>query len=172
MAVRPILTAPDPRLKTVSAPVEAVDERVRALVDDMFETMYAAPGVGLAAIQVGLPHRIVVMDLAEKEAPADPKCFINPEVIWTSEDLATYEEGCLSVPEQYADVARPAEAKVRYLDRDGIPQEMHARGLLATCIQHEIDHLNGILFVDHLSSVRRSIILRKLAKAKRLAAAE
>jgi peptide deformylase len=172
MAVRPILTAPDPRLKTVSAPVEAVDERVRALVDDMFETMYAAPGVGLAAIQIGLPHRIVVMDLAEKEAPADPKCFINPEVIWTSEDLATYEEGCLSVPEQYADVARPAEAKVRYLDRDGIPQEMHARGLLATCIQHEIDHLNGILFVDHLSSVRRSIILRKLAKAKRLAAAE
>ena len=156
----------------MSAPVEAVDERVRALVDDMFETMYAAPGVGLAAIQVGLPHRIVVMDLAEKEAPADPKCFINPEVIWTSEDLATYEEGCLSVPEQYADVARPAEAKVRYLDRDGIPQEMHARGLLATCIQHEIDHLNGILFVDHLSSVRRSIILRKLAKAKRLAAAE
>jgi peptide deformylase len=172
MAVRPILTAPDPRLKTVSAPVEAVDERVRALVDDMFETMYAAPGVGLAAIQIGLPHRIVVMDLAEKEAPAEPKCFINPEVIWTSEDLATYEEGCLSVPEQYADVARPAEAKVRYLDRDGIPQEMHARGLLATCIQHEIDHLNGILFVDHLSSVRRSIILRKLAKAKRLAAAE
>ena len=156
----------------MSAPVEAVDERVRALVDDMFETMYAAPGVGLAAIQIGLPHRIVVMDLAEKEAPADPKCFINPEVIWTSEDLATYEEGCLSVPEQYADVARPAEAKVRYLDRDGIPQEMHARGLLATCIQHEIDHLNGILFVDHLSSVRRSIILRKLAKAKRLAAAE
>jgi peptide deformylase len=172
MAVREILTAPDPRLKTVSTPVEAVDDDVRALVDDMFETMYAAPGVGLAAIQVGVAKRIVVIDLAEKDAPAEPRCFINPEVIWTSEDLATYEEGCLSVPDQYADVARPAEAKVNYLDRDGNPQEMHAHGILATCIQHEIDHLNGILFVDHLSSVRRSIILRKLAKAKRLAAAE
>jgi len=156
----------------VSTPVEAVDDDVRALVDDMFETMYAAPGVGLAAIQVGVAKRIVVIDLAEKDAPAEPRCFINPEVIWTSEDLATYEEGCLSVPDQYADVARPAEAKVNYLDRDGNPQEMHAHGILATCIQHEIDHLNGILFVDHLSSVRRSIILRKLAKAKRLAAAE
>ncbi len=156
----------------MSTPVEAVDDDVRALVDDMFETMYAAPGVGLAAIQVGVAKRIVVIDLAEKDAPAEPRCFINPEVIWTSEDLATYEEGCLSVPDQYADVARPAEAKVNYLDRDGNPQEMHAHGILATCIQHEIDHLNGILFVDHLSSVRRSIILRKLAKAKRLAAAE
>lgn len=156
----------------MSTPVEAVDDDVRALVDDMFETMYAAPGVGLAAIQVGVAKRIVVIDLAEKDAPAEPRCFINPEVVWTSEDLATYEEGCLSVPDQYADVARPAEAKVNYLDRDGNPQEMHAHGILATCIQHEIDHLNGILFVDHLSSVRRSIILRKLAKAKRLAAAE
>jgi len=172
MAQLEILHYPDPRLRNRAQPVATVDAEVRRLVDDMFETMYAAPGVGLAAIQVGVAKRIVVIDLAEKDAPAEPRCFINPEVIWTSEDLATYEEGCLSVPDQYADVARPAEAKVNYLDRDGNPQEMHAHGILATCIQHEIDHLNGILFVDHLSSVRRSIILRKLAKAKRLAAAE
>jgi peptide deformylase len=172
MAIRPILTAPDPRLKTVSTPVEVVNDEIRALVDDMFETMYAAPGVGLAAIQIGEPHRIVVIDLAEKDAPPDPRCFINPKVVWASDTLVTFEEGCLSVPEHYADVARPAEAKIIYLDREGAEQEVHARDLFATCIQHEIDHLNGILFVDHLSTVRRSIILRKLAKAKRLAAAE
>ena len=172
MAIREILTAPDPRLKVVSEPVETVDGEIRTLVDDMFETMYAAPGVGLAAIQVGVPKRIIVVDLADKDAPPDPKCYINPEVVWASDELATFEEGCLSVPEYYADVERPAEATIKFLDRDGKTQEIHAKGLVATCLQHEIDHLNGVLFVDHLSSVRRNIILRKLAKAKRLAAAE
>jgi peptide deformylase len=172
MAIREILTAPDPRLKAVSEHVDTVDADIRALVDDMFETMYAAPGVGLAAIQVGVPKRIIVVDLADKDTPPDPKCYINPDVIWTSEELATFEEGCLSVPDYYADVDRPAEAKIRFLDRDGKAHEIHAKGLVATCLQHEIDHLNGVLFVDHLSSVRRNIILRKLTKAKRLAAAE
>ena len=172
MAIREILTAPDPRLKVVSEPVETVDGEIRTLVDDMFETMYAAPGVGLAAIQVGVPKRIIVVDLADKDAPPDPRCYINPEVVWASDELATFEEGCLSVPEYYADVERPAEATIKFLDRDGKTQEIHAKGLVATCLQHEIDHLNGVLFVDHLSSVRRNIILRKLAKAKRLAAAE
>ena len=172
MAIRPIITAPDPRLKTVSEPVETVDDETRALIDDMFETMYDAPGIGLAAIQIGVAKRILVIDIADAESPPDPRCFINPEVVWTSDDVATYEEGCLSVPDHYAEVDRPAQARVKFVDRDGNPQEIEADGLLATCIQHEIDHLNGVLFVDHISSVRRSIILRKLAKAKRLAAAE
>ena len=172
MAIRPIITAPDPRLKVVSEPVESVDDEIRALIDDMFETMYDAPGIGLAAIQVGVSKRIVVMDIADSESPPEPRCFINPEVVWTSEDVTTYEEGCLSVPDYYAEVDRPAQARVKFLDREGNAQEVEADGLLATCIQHEIDHLNGVLFVDHISSVRRSIILRKLTKAKRLAAAE
>ena len=172
MAIRPIITAPDPRLKVFSEPVESVDDEIRALIDDMFETMYDAPGIGLAAIQVGVSKRIVVMDIADSESPPEPRCFINPEVVWTSEDVTTYEEGCLSVPDYYAEVDRPAQARVKFLDREGNAQEVEADGLLATCIQHEIDHLNGVLFVDHISSVRRSIILRKLAKAKRLAAAE
>ena len=172
MAIRPIITAPDPRLKTVSESVDKVDDGIRALIDDMFETMYDAPGIGLAAIQIGVAKRIVVMDIADAESPPEPRCFINPEVVWTSDDVATYEEGCLSVPDHYAEVDRPAEARVTFLDRDGNAREIEADGLLATCIQHEIDHLNGVLFVDHISSVRRSIILRKLTKAKRLAAAE
>jgi len=172
MAIRPIITAPDPRLKTVSESVDKVDDEIRALIDDMFETMYDAPGIGLAAIQIGVAKRIVVMDIADAESPPEPRCFINPEVVWTSDDVATYEEGCLSVPDHYAEVDRPAEARVTFLDRDGNAREIEADGLLATCIQHEIDHLNGVLFVDHISSVRRSIILRKLTKAKRLAAAE
>jgi peptide deformylase len=172
MAIRPVITAPDPRLKTVSEPVDKVDDEIRVLIDDMFETMYDAPGIGLAAIQIGVAKRIVVMDIADAESPPDPRCFINPEVVWTSDDMATYEEGCLSVPDHYAEVDRPAEARVKFLDRDGNAQEIDADGLLATCIQHEIDHLNGVLFVDHISSVRRGIILRKLTKAKRLAAAE
>ena len=172
MAIRPIITAPDPRLKVVSETVDRVDDEIRVLIDDMFETMYAAPGIGLAAIQIGVPKRIVVMDLAEPEAPPAPRCFINPEVTWTSDDVAAYEEGCLSVPDYYAEVDRPAKARVKFLDRDGNAHEIDAEGLLATCLQHEIDHLNGVLFVDHISSVRRSIILRKLAKAKKLAAAE
>ncbi|MBI1180847.1 MAG: peptide deformylase [Alphaproteobacteria bacterium] len=172
MAVRKILTVPDPVLKQVSTPVEAVDDELRALLDDMLETMYDAPGVGLAAIQVGVPVRALVMDVsAEGEGPA-PRYFVNPEIVWHSEELSSYQEGCLSVPEQYADVDRPAEVRVSFLDYDGQPQEMHASGLLATCIQHELDHLNGVLFIDHLSRMKRDMIVRKLTKARKAEAAE
>ncbi|WP_439817383.1 peptide deformylase [Zavarzinia sp. CC-PAN008] len=169
MAVLPILKAPDPRLKTKSKPVAQVDEGVRKLVADMIETMYAANGIGLAAIQVGIPKRILVIDLAREGEAPNPQVFINPEILEQSEDLATYEEGCLSVPEHYAEVVRPATVRVRYLDGQGEIREQEATGLLATCLQHEMDHLDGVLFVDHLSLVKRSVILRKLAKAKKLA---
>ena len=166
MALRPILTAPDPRLKQISQPVERVDDAVRAELDDMLETMYAAPGIGLAAIQVGIPKRMLVIDVArEGEAPA-PRFFINPEIVWEDEDVVEAEEGCLSVPEHFAEVERSASVRVRFLDRDGTPQEVLAEGLLAICLQHEMDHLDGVLFVDHLSSLRRNMILRKLQKAK------
>ena len=167
MAILPIITAPDPRLKTVSTPVEAVNDDIRALMDDMLETMYDAPGIGLAAIQVGVPKRIIVMDLSGKDEEPCPRYFVNPEIIWTSDDLAPYEEGCLSVPEFYEDVERPSEAHIKHLDYDGNEQILEAEGLLATCVQHEMDHLNGILFIDHLSRLKRSVILKKLAKAKR-----
>lgn len=169
MAILPIITAPDPRLKLVSKPVAAVTDATRKLMDDMLETMYDAPGIGLAAIQVGVPERILVIDLAgEGEAP-NPQYFINPEIIWASEELAVYNEGCLSVPEQYAEVARPAECKVQYLDYDGKPREIHATALLATCLQHEMDHLEGILFIDHLSRLKRDMILRKVKRLERVA---
>lgn len=169
MAILPIITAPDPRLKLVSRPVEAVTDVTRKLMDDMLETMYDAPGIGLAAIQVGVPERILVIDLAgEGEAP-NPQYFVNPEIAWASEELAVYNEGCLSVPEQYAEVARPAECKVEYLDYDGKPRELHATGLLATCLQHEMDHLEGILFIDHLSRLKRDMILRKVKRLERVA---
>jgi peptide deformylase len=171
MAIRPILTAPDPRLKAKSKPVEAVDDALRRLMDDMLETMYAAPGIGLAAIQVGVPKRVIVIDVAREGEPANPQYFVNPEILWTSDDMATYEEGCLSVPEHYADVERPARCRVRFLDYQNEIREIEAEGLLATCLQHEIDHLEGVLFVDHLSMVKRSMILRKLTKQKRLATA-
>ncbi len=172
MALLPILTAPDPRLKTVSEPVAEVNDEIRKLVDDMFETMYEAPGIGLAAIQVGVQKRLLVVDVIGKndeENDPDPIALINPEITWVSDDDSVYEEGCLSVPSHYADVVRPAEIKVKYLDRDGKEQELHADGLLATCIQHEIDHLDGILFVDHLSALKRNMILRKLLKLKKQA---
>lgn len=170
MAVRDILTAPDPRLREVSKPVDAVDDGVRALMDDMLETMYAAPGIGLAAIQAGVPSRIIVMDLAREDEEPEPRFFVNPEILDPSEEKAVYEEGCLSVPEFYEEVERPARCTVRYLDYDGEPQVLEAEGLLATCIQHEMDHLEGVLFIDHLSRLKRDRILRKLKKDQRLAA--
>jgi len=168
MALREIITAPDPRLKQVSKPVEKVDDALRALMDDMLETMYDAPGIGLAAIQVGEPVRVIVMDLAgEGETPA-PRYFVNPEILWTSDDLASYEEGCLSVPDYYDEVERPALCKVKFLDYNGDEQVLDCEGLLATCIQHEMDHLEGVLFIDYLSRLKRDRAVKKVQKAKRL----
>ncbi|OFX04024.1 MAG: peptide deformylase [Alphaproteobacteria bacterium RIFCSPHIGHO2_12_FULL_66_14] len=167
MALLPILTAPDPRLKKKSLPVEAVDAGVRQLMDDMLETMYAAPGIGLAAPQVAALRRVIVLDIDREETKTGPLFMANPEVVEVSDDDVVYEEGCLSVPEHYSDVARPARVRVRYLDRDGKKQELACEGLLATCVQHEIDHLDGILFIDHISSLKRNMILRKLLKARK-----
>jgi peptide deformylase len=167
MAIKPILTAPDPRLKKKSLPVASVDAEVRQLMDDMLETMYAAPGIGLAAPQVDVLKRVIVLDIEREDTKTGPLFMANPEIVEASDEDATYEEGCLSVPEHYADVARPAKVTVRYLDRDNAKQELTCEGLLATCIQHEIDHLDGILFVDHISSLKRNMILRKLLKARK-----
>jgi peptide deformylase len=167
MAVRTILTAPDPRLKKKSKPVAAVDAAVRQLMDDMLETMYAAPGIGLAAPQIGELTRVIVLDIDREDVKTGPIVMANPEVIEASDEDATYEEGCLSVPEHYSDVARPAKVTVRYLDRDGATRELACEGLLSTCVQHEIDHLDGILFIDHISSLKRNMILRKLLKARK-----
>ncbi|MFO1241517.1 MAG: peptide deformylase [Sphingomonadaceae bacterium] len=175
MAILPIIEAPDPRLKTVSTPVEAFDEALQTLIDDMFETMYDAPGIGLAAIQVGVPKRLLVMDLQEKNEETgatirEPRVFINPEILQTSEEMSVYNEGCLSVPDQYADVERPKTVRARWLDRDGKRNEQELDEMLATCLQHEMDHLEGILFIDHLSKLKRDMVLKKLQKARRLAA--
>ncbi|MGV6819659.1 MAG: peptide deformylase [Parvularcula sp.] len=170
MSILPILTAPDPILRQISKPVEAVTDELRQLMDDMLETMYAAPGIGLAAIQVGVPKRIIVMDLAGEDEPPAPRYFVNPVIRDPSETCATYNEGCLSVPEFYEEVDRPATCVVDYLDYDGNPQTLSADGLLATCIQHEMDHLEGVLFIDHLSRLKRERILKKL-KRERLATA-
>ena len=167
MALKTILTAPDPRLKKKSKPVASVDAEVRQLMDDMLETMYAAPGIGLAAPQVGELRRVIVLDIDREDVKTGPLFMANPEVIEASDEDATYEEGCLSVPEHYSDVVRPAKVKVRYLDRDGKQQEMVCEGLLSTCVQHEIDHLDGILFVDHISALKRNMILRKLLKTRK-----
>ncbi len=175
MAILPILEVPDPRLKTVSTPVDTVDDELRTLIADMFETMYAAPGIGLAAIQVGVAKRVLVMDLQEEEDEdgkpiKKPLVFINPEILEPSAELNTYTEGCLSVPEQFADVDRPATCRVKWLDADGTAHDEQFTGLLATCIQHEMDHLEGIVFLDHLSRLKRQMIMKKLDKARRLAA--
>jgi len=167
MALLPIITAPDPRLKIRARPVPAVDAKVRRLMDDMLETMYQAIGIGLAAPQVGQSSRVVVLDVAREGEKPQPIRLANPEILWRSSELATFSEGCLSLPEHYADVTRSAEVRLRYLDQENEIREMHAKGLFATCLQHEIEHLDGILFVDHLSLVKRGMILRKLAKAKR-----
>lgn len=168
MALRDILILPDKRLRLKSEPVKTVDAEVRALVDDMFETMYQAPGVGLAAIQVGVPRRIVTVDTAKKDEPKHPQVFMNPEIVWSSEQKDTYEEGCLSIPEYYEEVERPSEVKVRFMDLDGKMQEVAANGLLATVLQHEIDHTNGVLFIDHISKLKRDRVIKKFTKvAKR-----
>lgn len=172
MNTLPIIWAPDPVLKTKCKSVEAVDDAVRRLIDDMFRTMYAAPGVGLAAPQIGVTRRVIVVDVAGKDEKPQPIALVNPEVVWTSGETQVYEEGCLSLPEMYADVERPAAVRVRYLDRTGAEQEVHGEGLLAVCLQHEIDHLDGVLFVDHISALKRNIMLKKMVKAKKLRARE
>jgi peptide deformylase len=175
MAILPIVEVPDPRLREISKPVDTVDDAVRALVADMFETMYDAPGIGLAAIQVGVPKRILVIDLQEPENPddpeskpvKDPRVFINPEIVETSDKDVPYTEGCLSVPDQYAEVDRPDRVRARWLDLNGKAHDEEVTGLLATCLQHEMDHLNGVLFIDHLSRLKRDMILRKLTKLRK-----
>ena len=165
MTIKKIICLPDPRLRLVCAPVEKIDDDVRALMDDMLETMYDAPGIGLAAIQIAVPRRVVVMDVSGKDDPPAPMFFVNPEIVWSSEETNVHEEGCLSIPEYYEEVTRPARVRARFLDRDGAPREIEAEGLLATCIQHEIDHLNGVLFIDHISRLKRERVLKKFAKA-------
>jgi peptide deformylase len=172
MSLKPIITLPDRRLRVKSEPVAAVDDGVRALLDDMLETMYDAPGIGLAAIQVAVPKRIIVIDLARRDddqASGDPLFLVNPEILWASEETSSYEEGCLSIPDYREEVFRPAAVKVGFLDRLGKRQEIDVDGLLATCVQHEIDHLNGVLFIDHISRLKRDRILKKFTKsAKRI----
>ena len=168
MAILPIIIAPDPRLKMICAAVEEVTSETVTLMDNMLETMYAAPGIGLAAPQIGIMQRIIVVDLCKEQNKREPLRLINPEIVWKSDDFFIYEEGCLSLPEQYAEVARPKEVGIRYLDEKGNQQELEAEDLLAVCLQHEIDHLNGILFVDHISSLKRNVIMRKLKKLKKL----
>jgi peptide deformylase len=173
MALRPILIAPDPRLKQKSAAVEGpVTDAHRALMDDMLETMYAAPGIGLAAIQIGVPLRIIVMDLAREGEEKQPRHLVNPEILWASEEVQPYEEGCLSVPDIYDDVERPARVKLRYMNYKGETIEEDADGLFAVCIQHEMDHLEGVLFIDHLSRLKREKALSKLKKARKEATAD
>ena len=172
MALRSIITLPDPKLRQSSAPVTAVDEALRTLMDDMLETMYEAPGIGLAAVQIGVMQRVIVVDAAKQDQPRTPICLVNPEVVWRSEELSGYEEGCLSIPDHYEEVVRPERVRVRYLDRDGASREIEADGLLATVLQHEIDHLNGVLFTDHISRLKRDRITRKFEKAARLAREE
>ena len=171
MAILDIIVAPDPRLKITAKAVKAVDDDVRALMDDMLESMHVAHGIGLAAPPVGDSRRVIVVDISRAEEESDPIRMANPELLWVSDEKGNHEEGCLSLPEQYAEVERPESIRVRYLDRSGEEQELDATGMLATCIQHEMDHLDGILFVDHISSLKRKMILRKLSKAKKMATA-
>lgn len=171
MAVLPILVAPHPVLKAKCKPVDQVTPALAKLMDDMLDTMYDAPGIGLAAPQIGVPKRILVMDVARQDEAPQPLKMANPEIIWASDELGVYEEGCLSFPEQYAEVQRPAKVKVRYLDENNEQQEIDADGLLATCVQHEIDHLEGVVFVDHISTLKRGMIMRKLKKLQKQKAA-
>lgn len=168
MAIRPIIIAPDPRLKKRAQPVETVDAEIRRLMDDLLETMYAAPGIGLAAPQVGDSRRVLVLDIAHREEAPNPLRVANPEILWASQETSVDEEGCLSLPDHYGDVKRPAKVRVRFLDYHNATVEIEAAGALAKCLQHEMDHLDGTLFIDHLSLLRRNIILRKLKKAKKL----
>lgn len=164
MSKKPLIILPDPVLRLVSKPVERVDAALRKLADDMLETMYDAPGIGLAAIQIGEPLRMLVIDLAKEDETPAPQVFINPQILSSGEARSVYEEGCLSIPDYYAEVERPAEVRVGYLDRDGKPQEIAADGLLATCLQHELDHLDGVLFIDHISKLKRDMVMKKFKK--------
>tara|TARA_Y100000590_G_scaffold403349_1_gene489963 strand:+ start:9070 stop:9594 length:525 start_codon:yes stop_codon:yes gene_type:complete len=167
MAIRQILTEPNKILREKSSKVDVVDKDLQRLMDDMLETMYAAPGIGLAAIQVGVPKRVIVLDLASKDEQKTPMYFVNPEIVEKSQNNSTYEEGCLSVPGQFAEIDRPDKCHIKYLDYHGKPQEIKAEGMLATCIQHEMDHLEGILFIDYLSKLKKSMIVKKLSKQKK-----
>ncbi|MFC3206137.1 peptide deformylase [Aquamicrobium soli] len=167
MSIKPLIILPDPVLRQVSKPIERVDAPLRKLADDMLETMYDAPGIGLAAIQIGEPLRILVIDLAKEGEEPAPHVFINPEILEKADARSVYEEGCLSIPDYYAEVERPATVRVRYLDRDGKMQEMEAEGLMATCLQHEIDHLDGVLFIDHISKLKRDMVVKKFKKLAR-----
>ena len=172
MPIKPLIILPDPILRQLSKPVERVDARLRKLADDMLATMYDAPGIGLAAIQIGEPVRMLVIDLAKEDETPAPHVFINPEILSSADTRSVYEEGCLSIPDYYAEVERPATVRVKYLDRDGKLQEIEAEGLMATCLQHEIDHLNGVLFIDHISKLKRDRVIKKFAKAAKRAATE
>jgi peptide deformylase len=167
MALREILILPDKRLRLVSEPVKKIDAEVKTLVADMFETMYDAPGIGLAAIQIGVPKRVVTVDLSKKDEDKAQRVLINPEVVWSSDETNVHEEGCLSIPEFYEEVERPAQVRVKFIDLDGKEQEIEASGLLATCLQHEIDHINGVLFIDHISKLKRDRVTKKFAKASK-----
>jgi len=167
MTVKKILTEPDPFLRQKSQTVEKVDDDMRQLMDDMLDTMYNAQGIGLAAIQIGTPKRVIVIDLLKEKEKKNPLYFVNPEIVWSSKEEAAYEEGCLSVPGQFAEINRPDKCHVKYLDYDGNKRELKAEGLLATCIQHEIDHLEGILFIDYLSKLKKTLIAKKLSKQKK-----
>ncbi len=166
MTIKTILTEPNKILRQISNPVDHVGEEEQKLMDDMLETMYAAPGIGLAAIQIGIPKRIIIMDISREKENKNPLHFINPEIVWKADEDIIYEEGCLSVPNQFAEINRPKECHVKYLDYFGQPQLLKAEGLLATCIQHEIDHLEGILFIDYLSKLKKTMIIKKLSKQK------
>jgi len=164
MSIKPLVLLPDPILRQPSKTVERVDDDLRRLADDMLETMYDAPGIGLAAVQVGEPLRMLVMDVAKEDEEKQPFVLVNPQIVATGDDVSTYEEGCLSIPDYYAEVERPAAVTVKYLDRDGKEQTLSADGMLATCVQHEIDHLNGILFIDHISKLKRDMVVKKFTK--------
>ena len=170
MALRHIITLPDPKLRLVSAPLPRVDDGLRKLMDDMVETMHEAPGIGLVAIQIAEPLRLVVIDLAKKDEPPQPLYFVNPEIVWSSDERSVYEEGCLSIPDYYEEVERPASVRARFLDREGKQQEILAEGLLATALQHEIDHLDGVLFIDYISKLKRDRVIKKFAKMAKRAA--
>ncbi|MCB8840115.1 peptide deformylase [Aurantimonas sp. VKM B-3413] len=171
MTIKPLIILPDPVLRLQSKPVEKLDQAVKTLADDMLETMYDAPGIGLAAIQVGEPLRMLVIDVSQEDEDKAPRVFLNPEILSTSDDRSTYEEGCLSIPDYYAEVERPATVTVRYLGLDGQMHEETADGILATCLQHEIDHLNGVLFIDHISKLKREMVVKKFTKQARRATA-
>ena len=171
MTIKPLIILPDPLLRQVSKPIERVDADLKRLADDMLETMYDAPGIGLAAIQIGVPRRMLVIDVSREGEEKQPLVFVNPEVVASTDERSVYEEGCLSIPDYYAEVERPATVTVKYLDRDGKEQTVQADGLLATCLQHEIDHLNGVLFIDHISRLKRDMVIKKFTKAAKSAKA-